>query len=190
MRVGANDPPELDATAFANANRHEIYLVVPTGRIQAYEDNGWGGFRSISEDGTPPQPTIDAPQSVDNLESFTVSITFDGEVTDFGADDIQVTNATVIALTGSGSTHTATIAATSLCDDITIDVPANVATGVNSLSNPAAQQVSIGTVNTIFERCGPEPESLMDFNRGFSPNGDGIGDTLVIEGLEQYGTTW
>jgi len=27
---------------------------------------------------------------------------------------------------------------------------------------------------------------LVDFNRGFSPNGDGIADTLVIEGLERY----
>ncbi|MEB3348390.1 gliding motility-associated C-terminal domain-containing protein, partial [Aquimarina gracilis] len=27
---------------------------------------------------------------------------------------------------------------------------------------------------------------LTDFNSGFSPNGDGIADTLVIEGLEDY----
>lgn len=38
--VEANDPPVLNAAAFANANRHEIDLVVPTGRMQVYEDNG------------------------------------------------------------------------------------------------------------------------------------------------------
>ncbi len=31
-----------------------------------------------------------------------------------------------------------------------------------------------------------ERKPLADFNRGFSPNGDGIADTLVIQGLEKY----
>ncbi len=35
--------------------------------------------------------------------------------------------------------------------------------------------------------CKPKPGPLVDFNRGISPNGDGIGDTLVIEGFEAYG---
>ncbi|UOY05802.1 leucine-rich repeat protein [Muricauda sp. SCSIO 64092] len=270
VTVRAVDPPVLDATAFVNANRHEIYLVVPKGRMQVYEDNGWGGFRSISEDGTPPQPNIGAPQSIDDLGPFTVSITFDGEVTDFGVDDIQVTNATVSALTGSGFTYTATITPTSPCG-IAIAIPANVATGVNGLPNPAAQQVSVGIMDTIAptitcpanvvantadngkddctttvglgspvvdDNCSVatvvaqingtdidpdtyefsagttivtwivsdatgnttsceqtvtvevtrncESRLLTDFNRGFSPNGDGIADTLVIKGLEKY----
>ncbi|GAA4274709.1 BspA family leucine-rich repeat surface protein [Aquimarina gracilis] len=35
--------------------------------------------------------------------------------------------------------------------------------------------------------CESESEPLADFNSGFSPNGDGIADFLVIEGLEKYG---
>ena len=42
VTVEANDPPALDATAFANANRHQIALLVPTGKRQAYEDHGVG----------------------------------------------------------------------------------------------------------------------------------------------------
>ncbi|WP_244548093.1 leucine-rich repeat protein [Aquimarina spongiae] len=85
VTVEANNPPMLHATAFANANRHQIDLVVPPGRIQAYKDNGWGGFRSIS----------------------------------------------------------------------------------------------ISTESIL-------SQLIADFNRGFSPNADGIADTLVIEGLEKY----
>ncbi len=267
VTVEANNPPALDATAFANANRHQIALVVPTGKRHAYEDNGWGGFRSILDGSVPPRPTIDVPQSVDHLNPFTVNITFDDDVTDFMVDDIQITNASVSVLTGSGSTYTTTIAATSLCDgNIIIDIPANVAIGANSLPNlPATAMVTIeenpndlvanakditvqldasgratilpeqvnngsrGTCNnsdpiflsldkTNFDcndvgtratvtltatqgnetatatamvtveavgNCGTG-EPLADFNRGFSPNGDGIADTLVIEGLEKY----
>ncbi|BFP39434.1 hypothetical protein FGF1_02790 [Flavobacteriaceae bacterium GF1] len=270
VRIEASDPPVIDATAFSNPDRHEIHLVVPEGSEQAYEDNGWGGFQSISGDDTPPQPTIDAPQGIDDLEPFTVSITFDGGVTDFGVDDIQVTNATVTELTGSGSTYTATIVPASPCG-IAIDVPANVAMGVNGVPNPAAQQVVVAAVDTIAptmacpddvvvsasnngtddctttlalvapiadDNCSVaavvaqvdgvdiDPDShafgvgttmvtwivsdatgntvsckqavtvratrdcgselLVDFNRGFSPNGDGIADTLVINGLERY----
>ncbi|WP_109437285.1 leucine-rich repeat protein [Aquimarina sp. AU119] len=53
VTVEANDPPSLDATAFANRgkNRENIDLVVPKGTLDAYKDpaNGWTGFRSINE---------------------------------------------------------------------------------------------------------------------------------------------
>ena len=142
-------PPSLGSNSFSN--RDQVDLVVPTGKRQAYLDHGWHGFKSISEgSNTLPQPTIDAPQSVHNLESFTVNITFDGEVTGFELGDIQVTYATVNNLTGGGSAYTATLEPTSACDgNITIDVPANVATGANNLPNLAATQVSVGTVDTI-----------------------------------------
>ena len=177
VTVEANDPPELDAIAFAKANRHQIALLVPEGRAQAYEDNGWGGFKSISGGGTPPQPTIDAPQSVDNLEFITVNITFDGEVTDFGLEDIQLANATVNTFTGSGSTYTATLAPTSFCDDITIDVPANVATGVNSLPNRAATQVIVAVVDAI------DPTIACPADVVANTSDDGTGDCTTTVDL-------
>ena len=42
------DPPTL-LDAFKNADRIQINLIVPQGRIQAYENAGWTGFKSISE---------------------------------------------------------------------------------------------------------------------------------------------
>ena len=48
VTVEANNPPVFDATAFANANRHQIDLVVPIGKRQDYLDNGWDGFKSVS----------------------------------------------------------------------------------------------------------------------------------------------
>ena len=184
VTVGANNPPALDATAFANANRHQIVLVVPTGRIQAYEDNGWDGFKSISNGNPPPQLTIEAIQSVDNLEPFTVNITFDDEVTGFELRDIQVTNATVTDFTGSGSTYTATIVPT-LCDDITIDVPANVAMGTHSLlPNLAATQIIVAVDRKIACSAGVPSFSLM-IPTAFTPNGDGANDAWIIDNLSE-----
>ncbi len=40
---------------------------------------------------------------------------------------------------------------------------------------------------TVFGNCGSGSDSaIVNFNRGISPNGDGIADTLVIEDLEKY----
>ena len=143
-------PPILREGSFQDPGRDQIDLVVPAGRIQAYKDNGWDGFRSISDGTIPPQPTIDAPQSVDNLEPFTVNITFDGEVTGFELGDIQVTNATVSDLKGSGSIYTATLVPTSPCDDITIEVQANVAESTTTgFPNQAATQVIVAVVDTV-----------------------------------------
>ena len=101
----------------------------------------------------PPTVSIDnTPSGVENQEAFTVEIAFSKVVTGFELADIDVTNATVSTLTGSGSTYLATLTPTSLCDDITIDVPTGVATVTNSLlhlPNQAAEQVSIGTEDTI-----------------------------------------
>ncbi len=184
VTVGANNPPALDATAFANANRHQIVLVVPTGRIQAYEDNGWDGFKSISNGNPPPQPTIHAIQSVDNLEPSMINITFDDEVTGFELRDIQVTNATVTNFTGSGSIYSATIVPT-LCDDITIDVPANVAMGTHSLlPNLAATQIIVAVDRKIACSAGVPSFSLM-IPTAFTPNGDGANDAWIIDNLSE-----
>ncbi|WP_396591661.1 leucine-rich repeat protein [Allomuricauda sp. R78024] len=49
VTVKATDPPSLHADAFQNADRNQIDLIVPIGKRQEYLDNGWHGFRSITE---------------------------------------------------------------------------------------------------------------------------------------------
>ncbi|MEB3348244.1 Ig-like domain-containing protein, partial [Aquimarina gracilis] len=91
-----------------------------------------------------------APSGVEDLSPFTVEIMFSEAVTGFELGDIEVANATVGALTGSGSTYTATLVPTSLCDDITIDVPAHVAESTTTgLPNQAVTQLSVGTEDTM-----------------------------------------
>ena len=49
VTVEATDPPSLHENAFAD--RGQIDLTVPNGQRQAYLDQGWDGFRSITEEG-------------------------------------------------------------------------------------------------------------------------------------------
>ncbi|UOY07232.1 leucine-rich repeat protein [Muricauda sp. SCSIO 64092] len=51
VTVKANNPPSLHVGAFHDAGRHQIDLVVPEGRVQAYSGHpDWMGFKSITED--------------------------------------------------------------------------------------------------------------------------------------------
>ena len=68
------------------------------------------------------------------------------------------------------------------CDDVGTPVTVTLTAAQGNNSDTAT---AIVTVEGTTDNCEFEP--LVDFNRGFSPNGDGIGDTLVIEGLERYG---
>ncbi|UOY08258.1 leucine-rich repeat protein [Muricauda sp. SCSIO 64092] len=68
------------------------------------------------------------------------------------------------------------------CDDVGTPVMVTLTAALGDRTATATAMV------TVFGNCGPGSDSsLADFNRGFSPNGDGIGDTLVIHGLERYG---
>ena len=51
VTVEHNDPLTLHEGAFRNPGRDQIDLVVPIGKKQAYLENGWDGFRSITEEG-------------------------------------------------------------------------------------------------------------------------------------------
>ena len=48
VTVLGNTPPTLAGSAFSN--RNQIDVVVPKGKRQAYLDNGWTGFKSITEE--------------------------------------------------------------------------------------------------------------------------------------------
>ena len=49
VTVRRNDPPTLQDNTFQNPGRGQIDLIVPPGRKQAYLDNDWTGFNSITE---------------------------------------------------------------------------------------------------------------------------------------------
>ncbi|GAA3605312.1 gliding motility-associated C-terminal domain-containing protein [Flavivirga amylovorans] len=66
------------------------------------------------------------------------------------------------------------------CDDVGTPVTVTLTAEQGSNTATAMALVTVETTNNC------EDQPLADFNRGFSPNGDGIADTLVIEGLEKY----
>ena len=65
------------------------------------------------------------------------------------------------------------------CDDVGAPVTVTLTAAQGNDSATATTLVIVETTG----HCGSR---LADFNRGFSPNGDGVGDTFVIEGLEKY----
>jgi len=149
VRVNANDPPAIHAEAFENADRGQIDLIVPIGKEQAYLDKGWTDFKSITEGIL---VSIKASAQEDNLASFPVTITFGENVTGFSKEDIDVVNATVVdgsfsPVNGPASKYVielTPVTPTSCESTITIDVPADAATGVNSSSNlPARTTVTV-----------------------------------------------
>ncbi len=69
------------------------------------------------------------------------------------------------------------------CDDVGTPVTVILTANHGTESTTVTALVTVEATGN----CRPGPGSpLVNFNRGISPNGDGIGDTLVIEGLEQY----
>ena len=96
---------------------------------------------SVEADIDAPTVSIAGPTD-DQNSAFDVKITFSEDVTGFEQSDVTVTNGTITALSGSGSSYTATItpAATGT---VTVDVPANVADDAVGNSNEAASQYSV-----------------------------------------------
>ena len=85
--------------------------------------------------------TLSGPTIVQN-GAFDVTVTFSEDVTGFQQGDVTVSNGSVTALTGSESIYTATVtpAATGT---VTVNVPADVATGAAGNGNEAAGQYSV-----------------------------------------------
>ncbi|MEB3347183.1 leucine-rich repeat protein [Aquimarina gracilis] len=152
------DPPLIKADPedpFTNANRNQINLIVPVGRIDAYEAAGWTGFRTTSEGiGVSIE---DVPvEEITDISAFTVTFTFGSSVTGFTIDDIKLTNASASNFTGSGATYTADIKP-ELCNGIIeIKVPENVVEPVSNISNlPASTMVKVNAIQK------PEISSLL-----------------------------
>ncbi|UOY06561.1 leucine-rich repeat protein [Muricauda sp. SCSIO 64092] len=70
------------------------------------------------------------------------------------------------------------------CDDVGTPVTVVLTAAQGGETATATAVVTVEATGNCAPEPGPRP--LVDFNRGFSPNSDGIGDTFVIDGLERY----
>ena len=91
-----------------------------------------------------------APETLTNLNSFTVTATFDKDVTGFDdlLNDVIVTNGTVTAITGGPAVYTLTVTPTG-AGDVSITVPAAAAQDAAANDNTASNTLVIG--NQIVE---------------------------------------
>ncbi|BFP39454.1 hypothetical protein FGF1_02990 [Flavobacteriaceae bacterium GF1] len=144
--------------------------------------------------GTPVTVTLTAAQG-DNSDTATAVVTVAENLGNLvaNAKDITVwldTNGQATISPGdvdNGSTYGGCNKSPSLsldrdtftCDDVRAPV---------TVTLTAAHGTNIATATALVtvQATGHCGSRLADFNRGFSPNGDGVGDTFVIEGLEKY----
>ncbi len=145
IRALGNIPPTFDNNTFQN--RNQIDVVVPKGKRQDYLDNGWTGFKSITEGVL--LSIEGAPSEITNLTPFDITFQFATDVTGFTVDDISLTNATLSDFTGNGSTYTVKVTPTICNAAIQITVPENVAEYAPNFPNLAASKTV--TVNVTPE---------------------------------------
>jgi hypothetical protein len=97
------------------------------------------------------------PSDFIGVASFDVTITFSKTVTGFVADDITVSGGSVVNLTGSGTTYTASII-TNGNGNLSLSVPADVA--IDSVGNSNAASDTATVSNGLVEET---QEAISDF---------------------------
>ena len=119
----------LILTPTATAGEEETVTIdVPAGGAMDAATNGNEAATqaSVSVDKKTPTVSISAPPSGDHKDPFTLTITFDEDVTDFMMDDLIIqpqSGAMATRVTGSGTTYTATITPNANQDgDVTVRV--------------------------------------------------------------------
>ena len=109
---------------------------------------------SSTHDATSPTVTLSGPTGRVTGE-FTVTITFNEDVTGFAADDLVVTNGTVVSgsFSGSGKDYTVRITPTTMGQDVTVKINAAAAKDAASKDNVASKLLTIrtGSVASEFE---------------------------------------
>lgn len=93
--------------------------------------------------GQAPSVTVSGPGTYTDGVGFDVTITFSEPVTGLVAGDLQLANASVTGLTGSGASYVATLNPTAYPAVITVTVPAVVAVDIEALDNTASDTASI-----------------------------------------------
>jgi hypothetical protein len=144
----------------------------------------WGHMKVLSgkpieaPDVTAPTVTLTSSAgTTTNVSPIPVTITFSEDVTGFAADDLIVGNGTVTELTGSGTTYTASIAATTQ-GSVTIDIAAKAA--IDAAQNPssAATQLSI-VYDANVPSVGAFSASTGVGNTGFTLNWTAASDSVT-----------
>ena len=113
-------------TSFSGSGTTYTVTITPAGSgtvtvdVPGYDNSGTEPFTVIA-DTDAPTVTITGPTDAQK-GPFDITITFSEDVTDFGQDDVTVTNGTVTSFSGSGTTYTVTITPAG-SGTVTVDVP-------------------------------------------------------------------
>jgi RNA 3'-terminal phosphate cyclase len=120
-----------------------VTIDVGAGAAQDIANNNSSAATSLTRTADLVAPTValssTAPTDVNG--SFSVTATFDEDVTGLDVNDIAVTNGTITNFSGTGATYTFTV--TPIADGmVTVDLAANVAQDAAGNSNTAANQLN------------------------------------------------
>ncbi|MCT7953033.1 DUF4347 domain-containing protein, partial [Ancylothrix sp. C2] len=176
------------------AEKTEYYVEIDAGAIKDVVGNNYAGVSGATAwnfttiDTTPPTVTLSSTSPTTTNAPFSVTASFDEDVTEFTDADISISNGTLSNFSGTGSTYTFTV--TPLNDGaVTVDLPAGSAQDSAGNNNIAATQLT----RTYFS---PAPEiqvidgstdivdgTIAALNFGSATVGDTLSKTFTINNI-------